>query len=120
MTHAFSDDYIDAENWIDLRVGATGTCFGNLSSLGRGSMMLTFGDWTSLAITLNGLPDAVMDHGETRRQYVGKHVLVRVRRTEDGVEGIAMRPVDGQVWMPLVDDYDRADNAHQQTTVSKP
>lgn len=94
-----SDDHLitNDDDWLDLRVGETGTVLGKLESVGYGSpgtLIITFADWSQLVIECDSPRDA-------KAIPLSTQVRVRVRRTEDGLTAIGMIPAAGGVPAPL-------------------
>lgn len=82
-----SDDYLtDDESWLDMREGDTATVRGDLESVGfgaPGSLIIRFADWSQLFI--------VCDQPRAAKPLpLSSAVFVRVRRTEDGLDAIAI------------------------------
>ncbi len=86
----------DADGWLDYDVGATFNVFGALESVGYGSpgsIIIRFADWAQLVIITTRPREIPM--------RLGTHVMVRVVRTEDGMDATAIWELGG-VPVPLV------------------
>jgi len=120
------DDLIDSENWVGMRVGETRRVLGALRRFnvdrvdahGRvPTITIGFPDWSTLVVAVpGGVPhELVTLHNNTGFEYVN----VSVRRTEDGLEGIAIWAHPGGVPIPLSKaETVRSPDAQQRTTVS--
>lgn len=88
-----STELIDAENWVDLRVGETGTMIARRASIspavghtGAGLVTVAFPDWELMTLDCDDL-------GALRPDVDMTYYHWRVRRTEDGLKALA-------VWQP--------------------
>lgn len=93
------EEYINNENWVDMREGAAGTVLCILESVGfgaPGSLVVRFPDWSNIAIECDQ-PRLV------KPIPLATAVRVRVIRTEDGLKATMIRRADGSgVPIPLV------------------
>jgi hypothetical protein len=89
----------DADGWYDYRIGETFNLFGILESVGfgaPGSILLRFSDWQQAVI--------VTSHPRDIKPIpIGADVMVRVMRTEDGMDARAIWELGG-VPIPLTGD----------------
>lgn len=91
------DTVTDDEGWLDYAVDATLSVFGRLDSVGYGNpgtIIIVFADWSQLVIETDS-PRL------TKPIALRSHVVVRCRRTEDGLYATAIWELGG-VPIPLV------------------
>lgn len=88
-----TEEYITHEDdWLGMRVGACGTLLAhqliaiNGPVTGHPSLVAAFTDWNQLLIDTPLLPPEV----EGALWQASQFCRIRVRRTEDGLEGIAL------------------------------
>lgn len=101
----------DSDSWLDMRVGETATVLGRFDgiNISYATLQVSFADWSTTVINCRKPNIVVLQGGVKMRDYVN----VRVERTEDGLEAIALwKP--NSVPIPLRD----AVVTPQRTTVS--
>jgi hypothetical protein len=75
------------EDWLDLGDGAEALVRARLDAVGRdATLVVSFADWSQMAIAVHGdSPFRETGLDRLRREAIGRHILLPVVRTEDGL-----------------------------------